>query len=100
MVDYPSVTSSANLEIEILPSCKAPLSITPVLQKNPLPYKYSTWPATFKIRKFVTEPEGCEVTYACNGVDGPDSDVGCNVEGVAQFDGVYDGDESDGTYSF
>lgn len=45
-------------------------------------------------------PPGCEITYTCVGVSGPDLDVQCDIPGVTTFDGVYDGQNTDGTWTF
>ena len=62
---------------------------------------YSVLPTVFTLNQFVSVPPGCPIIYDCIGVSPATADpispnVQCNVPGVASFDGIYDGDTTDG----
>ena len=70
-------------------------------QADPAPYYYSNTPAQFTITQFESVPPGCEIRYECIGVaGGPSPNVQCAIPGVTTFDGLYDGDSTDGTFTF
>jgi hypothetical protein len=71
-----------------------------VEQRNPREYLYSENAVVFKVRQFESVPPGCEITYSCIGVNGEDPDVKCDIPGVTTWDGIFDGDKDDGTFTF
>ena len=103
LADYPQVRSSepdVTTTIEVLHQCSAPRGIRAPDQVDPPAYHWMPDGVSFTITPFVTQPAGCDVVYSCHSIAGIDRNVQCNIPGVTTFDGVYDGDDSDGTFTF
>ena len=49
---------------------------------------------------FTPTPSDCEVTYECISIKGVDEKVKCHMPGVTTFDGILDGEDTDGTFTF
>ena len=86
--------------IDVINPCIHPKGIESRPQKNPTDYLYSERPSVFTISKFESIPPGCEIQYTCLSVDGPDESVQCDIPGVTTWDGIYDGDQNDGKFTF
>lgn len=75
--------------IQIIDPCLTPDGIRATSQVNPPPYYFDLrdGPLVKKINPFSSIPPGCDITYSCVGVTGPDPDLACDIPGVTTFDG-------------
>ena len=70
-------------------------------QVGPLEDKFSSVPLTSTLNQYTIEPERCQVEYRCKSVERADEVTPSSVQCIdLTFDGVFDGENTDGKISF
>ena len=98
---FPTADSTTDSDtITFVNPCLAPFTFAPTTQTGPDSDKYTGNPITFNVNQFDITPSFCEVQYSCVSVSY--SGVGASVLDCSYvtFDGVFNGDASDGVLTF
>ena len=98
---YPTVdTASAASTIEFINPCLKPFKFEPREQTNPSHDEFTGEDIVFTLTEFELTPARCEASYRCTSVERLDQAASSLSCSDLTFDGVFDGQDTDGTLTF
>ena len=101
LATYPTVsTAMASADVLFGDPCLVPRVFDATAQNDPSPDSFSGDDIVFELVKFTISPFRCRVEYACTSVERVDGDPSSITCDDFSFDGIYDGQKSDGKLTF